>query len=296
MNANMNKKVDQEAVPLYDTVPSLEPKRDMEIPAVIRKKRKWKISQETGIMWSSVVIIFLLWYLITKLNIFSEVFIPSPAKTWAAFTDLLVNGYKGNSLLFHLLDSLYRLSIAFFFALITAVPLGLISGYSTKVRAALDPILEFYRPLPPLSYYTLLILWFGIGDLSKVALLYLAAFAPMYIAAVSGVKGVLEDRIHSATSLGANQWQTFRYVIFPSCLPEIFTGMRTAIGFAYTTLVASEMVAAVSGIGWLVLDASKYLRSDIMYVGIILMGITGILLDRILRKIEVKVIPWKGKD
>ncbi|MCM3570391.1 ABC transporter permease [Neobacillus mesonae] len=247
-------------------------------------------------MWSSVVVVFLLWYIITKLHIFSEVFIPSPAKTWEAFTDLLVNGYKGNSLLFHLFDSLYRLSVAFFLALITAVPLGLISGYSSKVRAALDPILEFYRPLPPLSYYTLLILWFGIGDLSKVALLYLAAFAPMYIAAVSGVKGVLEDRIHSATSLGANSWQTFRYVIFPSCLPEIFTGMRTAIGFAYTTLVASEMVAAVSGIGWLVLDASKYLRSDIMYVGIILMGITGILLDRLLRIIEDKVIPWKGKD
>ncbi|RST75583.1 ABC transporter permease [Siminovitchia acidinfaciens] len=247
-------------------------------------------------MWSSVLIIFLIWYIITKLNIFSDVFIPSPAKTWSTFTDLLVNGYKGNSLLYHLFDSLYRLSSALLLALITAVPLGLLSGYSTKVRAALDPILEFYRPLPPLSYYTLLILWFGIGDLSKVALLFLAAFAPMYIASVSGVKGVLEDRIHSAASLGANKWQTFRYVIFPSCLPEIFTGLRTAVGFAYTTLVASEMVAAVSGIGWLVLDASKYLRSDIMYVGIILMGVTGILLDRVLRIIEARAIPWKGKD
>ncbi|VEF48619.1 putative taurine ABC transporter permease [Bacillus freudenreichii] len=290
MNGEANKKVEDEDYQLYTPPISQNGKSE------IAKKPKRKLSQESIIMWSSVLIIFLVWYIITKLNIFSDVFIPSPAKTWSTFTDLLVNGYKGNSLLYHLFDSLYRLSSALLLALITAVPLGLLSGYSTKVRAALDPILEFYRPLPPLSYYTLLILWFGIGDLSKVALLFLAAFAPMYIASVSGVKGVLEDRIHSAASLGANKWQTFRYVIFPSCLPEIFTGLRTAVGFAYTTLVASEMVAAVSGIGWLVLDASKYLRSDIMYVGIILMGVTGILLDRVLRIIEARTIPWKGKD
>lgn len=290
MNGNAEKKIEEEVYPLYKPPKSQGGKTEN------RVKKKRRIPQESMIMWGSVIVVFLVWYIVTKLNLFSEVFIPSPAKTWAAFMDLLVNGYKGNSLFYHLFDSLYRLSSAFFFALITAVPLGLLSGYSSKIRAALDPILEFYRPLPPLSYYTLLILWFGIGDLSKVALLYLAAFAPMYIASVSGVKGVLEDRIHSAASLGANKWQTFRYVIFPSCLPEIFTGLRTAIGFAYTTLVASEMVAAVSGIGWLVLDASKYLRSDIMYVGIIMMGVTGILLDRIIRLIEAKAIPWKGKD
>lgn len=292
MDGNASKKVKEDRYKVYNPPHPQPPTRKAEK----HKKKKMRSINESLIMCLSVVTIFLGWYIFTKLNIFSEVFIPSPSKTWAAFTDLLTNGYKGNSLLYHLFDSLYRLSAAFFIALITAVPLGLLSGYSSKIRAALDPVLEFYRPLPPLSYYTLLILWFGIGDLSKIALLFLAAFAPMYIASVSGVKGILEDRIHSAASLGANKWQTFRYVIFPSCLPEIFTGMRTAIGFAYTTLVASEMVAAVSGIGWLVLDASKYLRSDIMYVGIILMGVTGILLDRILRIIEAKVIPWKGKD
>jgi taurine transport system permease protein len=260
------------------------------------KKRKWKPSQESIIMSGSIVFLLTLWYGVTKMNMVSDVFLPSPIKTWAAFLEILETGYKGNSLLYHLFDSLFRLFFAFFLALITAVPLGLVSGYSTKVRAALDPLIEFYRPLPPLSYYILLILWFGIGNESKIALLYLAAFPPMYIAAMSGVKGVLEDRKHSAECLGANRWQVFRYIIFPSCLPEIFTGMRTAVGFTYTTLVAAEMVAAVSGIGWMVLDASKYLRSDVMFVGIIIMGVTGILLDRLLRVIENKTIPWKGKD
>ena len=164
----------------------------------------------------------------------------------------------------HLGHSMYRMILAFLLAIVTAIPLGLWSGYSTKIQAALDPLIQFYRPIPPLAYYTLLILWFGIGDMSKILLLFLAAFPPLYIAAMSAVKGVQEDRILSAECLGASKGQVFRYVIFPSCLPGIFTGMRTAIGFTYTTLVASEIVAAVNGIGWMVLDASKFLRSDIM--------------------------------
>ncbi|MFC4769757.1 ABC transporter permease [Effusibacillus consociatus] len=258
-------------------------------------RKRGIVSKEIYITFISAVFFLLLWFTITKLKIVPEVFFPSPERTWVTFVDLLQSGYKGNSLFYHLADSLLRMFIAFFLALLTAVPLGLLSGYSSKIRAAFDPLIEFYRPLPPLSYYTLLVLWFGIGNESKIALLYLAAFAPMYIAAMSGVKGVYEDRIHSAESLGANKWQVFRYIIFPSCLPEIFTGMRTAMGFTYTTLVAAEMVAAISGIGWMVLDASKFLRSDVMFVGVIVMGVTGILLDRLLRGIESKVIPWKGK-
>jgi taurine transport system permease protein len=196
----------------------------------------------------------------------------------------------------HLGYSMYRMLLAFLLAIVTAIPLGLWSGYSTKIQAAMDPLVEFYRPIPPLAYYTLLILWFGIGDLSKILLLFLAAFPPLYIAAMSAVRGVQEDRVLSAQSLGASKGQVFRFVIFPSCLPGIFTGMRTAIGFTYTTLVASEIVAAVNGIGWMVLDASKFLRSDIMFVGIIIMGFTGIFLDWLIRVAERKTVPWKGKE
>jgi taurine transport system permease protein len=253
-------------------------------------------NKEKMITVGSVVFLLSVWYLLTKTNAVSAVFVPSPYKTWLAFQDLILNGYKNNSLLYHLIDSLVRLFIALFLALIIGIPLGLLSGYSTKVQAFLDPVIEFYRPLPPLSYYSLLILWFGIGDMSKVALLFLAAFAPIYIASMSGVKGVSSDRILSARSLGANKWQVFRYIIFPSCLPEIFTGIRTAVGFTYTTLVAAEMVASVSGIGWMVLDASKYLRSDIMFVGIIVLGITGIFIDRLIRQLEKIFVPWKGKE
>ena len=189
-----------------------------------------------------------------------------------------------------------RLVVAFLWAAVIAVPLGLASGYSSKIRAVFEPIIEFYRPLPPLAYYTILVLWLGIENKSKIALLFLACFAPIYVSCVSAVIKIKEDYISSAYTVGANKWQIFIYVIFPACLPDMFTGLRTALGVGYTTLVSAEMVAATSGMGWMVLDASRFLRSDIVFLGIIIMGITGILLDKGIQIIEHKVVPWKGRE
>jgi len=239
--------------------------------------------------------LLLAWYVVARFGLVSDLFVPHPAAVWAAFTDILLDGYRGATLLRHLGDSLYRVVVGFLLAVVTAVPLGLAIGYSSKVQAVFDPIIEFYRPLPPLAYYTLLVIWLGIENESKIALLYLAAFPPLSVSAMAGVRGVASERIQGAQSLGASRGQVFRYVIFPSCLPDIFTGMRVSIGFTYTTLVAAEMVAATSGIGWMVLDASKFLRSDVIFMGNIVMGLTGIGLDRLIRTAEGRVVPWKGR-
>jgi taurine transport system permease protein len=138
------------------------------------------------------------------------------------------------------------------------------------------------------------VLWFGIDDTSKQILLFLAAFAPIYIACVSAVRKLNQDFVLSAKSLGAAQKDVFFKIVLPASLPEIFTGIRTAFGVAYTTLVSSEMVAATSGIGWMVLDASNFLKSDVIFVGIIIMGITGVIIDSGLRFLERKIIFWKG--
>lgn len=262
------------------------------------KKRKFAIKlfhPEKYLTLSTIVIVFAFWYGITSLGVFSETIIPSPASVWDSFVNILAKGYKGHTLLEHLGTSMQRLLWAYFLVVITAVPLGLLSGYNSKVKAILEPIIEFYRPLPPLAYYTILVLWLGIGESSKLALLYLAGFAPVYIACVAGVMRIEADYINGAKTLGANKLQIFCYVVFPAALTDIFTGLRTALGVEYTTLVAAEMVAATAGMGWLVLDASNYLRSDIVFMGVIIMGITGILLDLILRLIEKEVIHWKGK-
>ena len=237
----------------------------------------------------------LAWYAIARARVVSELFVPHPAAVWEAFVDVLTEGYRGQTLLRPLADSLYRVVIGFLLALVTAVPAGLLIGYSTRVKAVLDPLIEFYRPLPPLAYYTLLVIWLGIDNASKIALLYLAAFPPLSVAAMASVRSVSQERIQGAQSLGATRWQIFRHVLFPSCLPDIFTGMRVSIGVTYTTLVAAEMVAATSGVGWMVLDASKFLRSDVIFMGNIVMGLTGIALDRVIRVAERRVVPWKGK-
>lgn len=240
------------------------------------------------------IVLLLAWHIITKLELFSATLVPSPYKVWITFLKILKNGYNGVSLWMHLGASFQRLFTALGFAVVTAIPMGLLSGYFNKIEAIIDSIVEFYRPLPPLAYYTLLILWFGIDNKSKVILLFLAGFAPIYIACVSAVRKINEDYILSAKSLGANQKKVFFKIVLPACLPEIFTGIRTAFGVVYTTLVSAEMVAATSGIGWMVLDASNFLKSDVIFVGIFIMGITGILIDAGLRFLEKKIIFWKG--
>ena len=256
-----------------------------------KKTRKNKI-----LSISTVIVIFIIWFAVTSLKLVDAKLVPHPASVGKAFIDIMKDGYRNYTLFQHLSASMGRLLAAFFAAVLVGVPLGLYSGYNSRVKAILDPIIEFYRPLPPLAYYTILILWLGIDNSSKVVLLFLASFAPIYIACVSAVKKVKEDYIKSAYVVGANKKQVFLNVIFPACLPDIFIGLRTGLGVAYTTLVSSEMVAAKSGIGWMVLDASRYMRSDIIFLGIIIMGITGVLLDKGIQLLEMRLVPWKGKE
>ncbi len=222
-------------------------------------------------------------------------FVPTPAATWRAFLDIAAHGYRGHSLLEHLGASLARVLLAFAGSTVLGIVIGLGIGSSRRVAAAVNPFIEFYRPLPPLAYYTLLVIWLGIGDASKVALLLLAGLPPVVIATASGVRSVRADYVHGAQSLGATRAQVFRHVIIPSALPDILTGLRVSIGFTYTTLVAAEMVAGVNGVGWMVLDASKFLQSDVIFVGIVLMGGTGLALDASLRGLEHVLVPWRGK-
>jgi taurine transport system permease protein len=255
----------------------------------LKKRGKWFY---LGVSAVSVVAVLLLWYLGTRNGWINILFLPAPKTIWQTFLTLLHDGYKGKSLPVHVLLSMKRLFIALGAAVLTAVPLGLLAGRFRIVRAVIDPFVEFYRPLPPLAYYTLIILWFGIKDGSKILLLFLGAFAPLLIGVIFAAERIPEQRINGAKSLGASGPALFLKVIFPSCLPDILTSLRTAVGVAYATLVAAEMVAAVSGIGWMVLDASKFLRNDIVYAGIFVMGIIAILMDAGLRALIKKVSPW----
>jgi len=158
-----------------------------------------------------------------------------------------------------------------------------------------DPLIEFLRPLPQLGYVVLLIVWFGIGETSRYVLLFLAALPVAAVAARAGVRNVSPQRILVARTLGASEWQIFRHVIFPSALAEIVTGARLAVGIVYATLIAAEIIAGSTGIGWMILDAGRFLRSDYVFVGIILIGLLGLTLDRSLLLVEARIVHWTGR-
>ncbi len=173
--------------------------------------------------------------------------------------------------------------------------LGLWMGVSRTVDALAAPFVEFLRPLPQLAYLVLLILWFGIGETSKVLLLFLAALPVAAVAARDGVRAASGPRIMAARTLGAGRWAVFRFVVLPSALPEIVVGARLGLGIVYGTLIAAEIIAGSTGIGWMILDAGRFLRSDYVFVGVAIIGAAGIGLDRLLVLAERRLVHWAGK-
>jgi taurine transport system permease protein len=239
--------------------------------------------------------LILLWWIITGMGWVKPLFLPSPAAVWQKFLLAMTEGVSNSTLIQHTAASLGRVLGAFLFALVTAVPVGILMGVNRVVRGLFDPIIEFYRPLPPLAYLPLIIIWFGIGEFPKIFLIYLAIFAPMAIAARAGVRSVSIEQIHAAYAMGATRAQVIFQVILRAAMPEIFTGMRIGIGVGWTTLVAAEMVAAHRGLGFMVLNAAEFLASDTVIMGIVVIGGFAFAFDLMLRYLEKILIPWKGK-
>ena len=200
----------------------------------------------------------------------ARLYLPAPEVTTNRFLELNADGYRNFTLVQHTWASLQRVLLGFFFGALIGIPLGYAMGLTNWARGWSDPIVEFMRPVPPLALIPLMIIWFGIGEQSKVILLFLAALWIMAIAARSGVSGVAIAKVHAAYSLGASKWQILRKVIIPNSLPEIFTGARVAMGVCWGTVVAAELVAAEKGLGMMIMVASKFQLTDIVIVGIIL--------------------------
>jgi taurine transport system permease protein len=222
-------------------------------------------------------------------------YLPSPEKVWVRSIEIAKDGFRNFTLLEHLGYSLFRVVVGFMLGALVGVPLGYAMGLSNWFRGWFDPIVEFMRPVPPLALIPLIIIWFGIGETGKIILLFLAALWIMAIAARSGVSGVNISKVHAAYSLGASKWQIMRYVIIPNSLPEIFTGARVAMGVCWGTVVAAELVAASQGAGMMIMTASKFQNTDIVIMGIILIGIIGFGIDMLMRWAERILVPWKGK-
>ncbi len=244
---------------------------------------------------ASVVAILVIWWAATTFGFVKPLFVPSPQTIVSKFLDIFTNGFTGTSLWGHVWVSTARVFGAFIVACAVGIPLGLAMGMSPAMRGIFDPLIEFYRPIPPLAYLPLMIIWFGIGETSKVLLIFLSVFAPVTLGARAGVRSAAIEQIHAAYSFGATRWQVLRQVILPAAMPEILTAMRIGIGFGWTTLVAAEMVAATEGIGYMVLSASQFLQTPTVIVGIIIIAAIAYAFDMLMRFAERKLVPWKGR-
>ncbi|MEM9147143.1 MAG: ABC transporter permease subunit [Pseudomonadota bacterium] len=223
------------------------------------------------------------------------IWLPAPEAVVSRIIEIANEGYQNSTLLQHVGWSLFRVIAGFVAGALVGIPLGYAMGLSSWFRGWFDPIVEFMRPVPPLALIPLVIIWAGIGEVGKVILLFLAALWIMTIAARSGVSGVRISKIHAAYSLGASKWQIMRHVIVPNSLPDIFTGARVAMGVCWGTVVAAELVAAEKGAGMMIMVASKFQLTDIVIMGIILIGVIGYGIDILMRMAEKWLIPWKGR-
>ncbi|QKW24101.1 ABC transporter permease [Kitasatospora sp. NA04385] len=241
------------------------------------------------------------WQLVVRLQVWPRALVPSPGEVWhqlvlASTVHDGVRGYSGHLLGEHLAASLRRIAQGTGWAVLFGTALGLAIGTLRPVAVVLEPAVTFLRTLPPLAYLSLLVIWFGIDESPKVWLLLIAALPPVAAATAAAVRGVPRDLLEAARALGAGRWSLLGGVVLPAALPEILTGVRIAVGVAYTSVVAAETINGVPGIGGMIRDAQRYNQTAVVLAGIITIGLSGIVLDGLLKAVERIAVPWRGRS
>lgn len=257
---------------------------------------------------ASLVVLLVAWSVVAAADLVEPHYLtPSPLEVWDAFVranshhpvgggvDRVVRGEENYFLWEHLVVSLRRIGLGLVLGVVVGVPLGLLMGTVRWVGDLVGPYVDFLRSLPPLAYIGFLVAWFGIYDTSKVWLLFLAAFPPITLATINGVRGVRQDQLNAARSLGASGLQLTTQVVLPATLPDILSGLRVAVGFAWTTVVAAELVNGLPGIGGLAYLSGTQNKIALSVACILVIGLTAIALDAVIRSIEKLVVPWRGK-
>lgn len=253
-----------------------------------------------GARFLALAVLLAVWWIVAVLDVWEDIFVPDPDQVFERLIDGVTihqgqEGLGGHYLWEHLWASLWRIFKGVGLAIPFGVILGLLLATVRPFQIITEPYVNFIRSLPPLAYFSLLIIWFGIEDTSKVWLLFLAAFPPIALSVVGGVRGIRPERLQAARTLGANRLQSIRFVVLPSVLPELFTGIRLAIGFAWTTIVAAETVNGIPGIGGLAWSTKKFQQTDVAVLSIIIIGLAAIALDLLVKALERRAVPWQGR-
>ena len=272
------------------------PETKRRVSARSRLRRVWLgEARYTLLSVATIVILLGLWALVTNLFHIPAMVLPSPQSILRHFRALLLDGYAGHPLWEHILVSVLRTLTGFFIGVTLAIPLGLWMGYSRTVNAILWPVFGFIRPIPPIAYIPLAILWFGIGEFSKVLLIFVASFNFTVLASAAGMRAVPEQLIRAGTNLGLSKRQMFVSVMLPAAMPQIFTGIKTSIAVSWAVMVAAELIAAQIGLGFIIEDAGTFFRTPEVMIGVAIIGAIGLVFEATVVAIERRVLHWQAK-
>lgn len=237
------------------------------------------------------LLIIIFWCVGSYGGLVSDIFLPSPT----AVAEKIVAMAKDGSLWANCWESTYRVLIGWIWSVIIALPMGMLMANSRKVSAFVQPIIEFARYLPVVALVPLTLLYLGIGESQKYTIIFLGTFFQLVLMVCDTVSGVDKNMINAARTLGASRWQVYKEVIFPAALPGLMDDFRLTIGWAWTYLVVAEMVAAENGLGYMILKSQRYLATDTIFAGLILIGLIGLVTDWLFRLLTRVVAPWHDR-
>lgn len=243
----------------------------------------------------TMISLLLVWALVTMYFKVSPLVLPSPAALLAEVEKLLSVGYSGKPIYVHIGWSLFRSMTGFICGIVLAIPVGLLMGYSRTVNAMLQPVFGFFRPIPPIAFIPLMIIWFGIGELGKVLLIFAASFNYTVLSSAAGMRSVPVHLVRAGTNLGLTRRQLFASVMLPAAMPHILTGVKTSAAVSWAILVAAELLAAQAGIGFIIMDAGTFFRITDVFIGIVIVGAIGLGIEVAISAVERKLLHWQGK-
>jgi len=267
----------------------------MRMAVVTRPLARSGMSREAVVSTVTVVAMITAWIVVTTAFRISPLILPSPKVMGSELGTLLSVGYAGKPLYVHVAMSLFRSLTGLIAGIALAIPIGLAMGYNRTVNAALVPIFGFFRPIPPIAFIPLMILWFGIGELGKILLIFAASFNYTVLNSAAGMRSVPEQLIRKGRNLGLTQGQLFTSVMLPAAMPHIFTGIKTSTAVSWAIVVAAELIAAQEGLGFIIQDAGTFFRISDVFIGIIIIGLIGVSLELVISLIERRTLHWQGK-
>lgn len=288
MDVTENSGLVREALPL----PAVRADVPSTRPRVRSKTRSGSLLISVG----SSLLLLVLWAVLTNLGVIGAGTMPTPQTLGQTFWDFLLNGYGQTSAWGNVSISLIRALTGLAIGLLSGIPIGLLMGYSVTFNAALKPIFSFLRPIPALAFVPLVVLFFGIGEMAKIAVIAEAAFLYSVLHASAGAAAVPENYVLLARSLGLSRTRIFFRVVLPAAAPYVVAGIRTATAIAWAVMVAAELIAAHSGLGYMIMDAATFYKLPFVYVGILLIGIVGLALESGISAADRAVIHWRGKE